>query len=114
MQTKGFLGIDVSKGYADFLLLGSGKEILEAGFQLPDNQQGHTQLKTLITKWCGEGLKELYCGVESTGGYENNWYHVLKAVKATAKVQVARLNAKAVKSVSEAALKRTITDSVSE
>lgn len=113
MQTKGFLGIDVSKGYADFLLLDSSKEILEAGFQLPDNQQGHTQLKALITKWCGEGLEELYCGVESTGGYENNWYRVLTAVKTTANVQVARLNAKAVKSVSEAALKRTITDGVS-
>jgi transposase len=113
MQTKGFLGIDVSKGYADFLLLGQDKTVLEAGFQLPDSAAGRKQLKALITKWFSEGMEELYCGVESTGGYESHWYSSLKGIGASQKVYMARLNPKGVKSVSDASLKRTITDAVS-
>ena len=55
----------------------------------------------------------LYCGVESTGGYEDNWYRVLKALSFKLNLKVARLNAKAVKAVGDASLKRTITDAVS-
>jgi hypothetical protein len=113
MQTKGFLGIDVSKGYADFLLLNENKQQMEPGFQLQDNDTGRVQLKALIEQWCLQGMQQLYCGVESTGGYENNWYRFLKNVCKEGKVQVARLNAKGVKAVSDAALKRTITDAVS-
>jgi transposase len=51
--------------------------------------------------------------VESTGGYENNWIKYLQQVGTTKAVQVARINPKAVKSLGEAALTRTITDSVS-
>lgn len=113
MQTKGFLGIDVSKGYADFLLLGQDKTVLEESFQLPDSALGRKQLKALITKWFSAGMEELYCGVESTGGYENHWYSSLRGMGAVKKVYTARLNPKGVKSVSDASLKRTITDAVS-
>lgn len=113
MQTKGYLGIDVSKGYADFILLNQEKEIIEPRFQLPDDYGGRKRLKELIDKWLSQGLDELYCGVESTGGYENNWYGVLKGLGETKKIFSARLNAKGVKSVSDASLKRTITDAVS-
>lgn len=113
MQTKGYLGIDVSKGYADFVLLSQEKAIIESGFQLPDDYAGRKRLRELIDKWFREGLEELYCGVESTGGYENNWYSVLKGLGETNKILTARLNAKGVKSVSDASLKRTITDAVS-
>jgi transposase len=113
MQSKAFLGIDVSKGYADFLLLDQGKNVLEESFQLDDNSAGRKQLKELIKKWFSLGMEILYCGVESTGGYENNWYNFLKGISLQANVKVARLNAKGVKAVSDAALKRTITDAVS-
>jgi transposase len=113
MNKKAFLGIDVSKGYADFLLLDEQKRIIEEAFMLEDNRRGREQLKALIEKWFSQGVEELYCGVESTGGYENNWYSFLKTLSAEGKVQIARLNAKAVKAVSDAALKRTITDAVS-
>ena len=113
MQDKAFLGIDVSKGYADFLLLDQNKQAMEEGFQLQDNKAGRKQLRELMERWFSLGLKMLYCGVESTGGYENNWYHFLKALSQQLKVKVARLNAKAVKAVSDASLKRTITDEVS-
>jgi len=113
MQSKAFLGIDVSKGYADFLLLDQDKKVLEESFQLEDNTGGHKQLKELIEKWFSLGMETLYCGVESTGGYENNWYNFLKSKSLQPNVRVARLNAKGVKAVSDAALKRTITDAVS-
>lgn len=113
MQTKGLLGIDVSKGYADFLLLDQTKAVMEEGFQLSDNRQGREQLKILIEGWMGEGMEELYCGMESTGGYENNWYKFLKGLAVKGNVYVARINPRGVKAVSDASLKRTITDAVS-
>jgi transposase len=59
------------------------------------------------------GLEELFCGVESTGGYENNWFSHLQHLAKYQNLKITRLNPKGVKSVSEAALKRTITDAVS-
>jgi transposase len=113
MQDNGFLGIDVSKGYADFLLLDQHKRVMEDSFQLQDNRAGRKQLGELIAKWFSLGLEMLYCGVESTGGYENNWYYYLKTLSQHFNVKIARLNAKAVKAISDAGLKRTITDEVS-
>lgn len=113
MNPKGYLGIDVSKGYADFLLLDQHKQIIEEGFQLQDNPEGRKQLQTLIEQWFASGLQELFCAVESTGGYETNWYSFLTNLGRQKAVRVARLNAKGVKAVSEAALRRTITDGVS-
>jgi transposase len=116
MEKKGFLGIDVSKGYADFLLLDSNDRVIESYFQLNDDKSGKQRLRELITGWQKQGLEELYCGVESTGGYENNWYSFLKGVGSCNKeiqVQVCRINPRGVKAVSDASLKRTITDEVS-
>lgn len=115
MDTKAFLGIDVSKGYADFLLLNEKQEIIERAFQLADNKEGWIQLKKLITAWSNIGVKDLFCGVESTGGYENNWYDQLRLFTSAQNctIHVSRLNPKAVKSVGQASLKRTITDAVS-
>lgn len=113
MKQKAFLGIDVSKGYADFILLDSERNVLEESFQLDDNKAGRKKLAELIKDWFSAGLKELYCGVESTGGYENNWYSFLQNLSFVHHLKVARLNPKGVKSISEATLKRTITDAVS-
>lgn len=113
MERKvGYLGIDVSKGYADFVLLGPDKTELEPCFQLQDNAEGRQQLKLILERWLAE-LSVIYCGVESTGGYENNWYRFLKLQSFRDRVLVSRLNPSGVKAVSEATLKRTITDSVS-
>jgi hypothetical protein len=59
MDKKGYLGIDVSKGYADFLLLSNESKILEEGFQLQDNKEGRQKLKALIADWQKQGLQEL-------------------------------------------------------
>ena len=113
MKKIGFLGIDVSKGYADFILLDEHKNIMEKVFQLKDDQEGRNLLRKIIQRWFSSGLQKLYCGVESTGGYENNWYGMLKGMSLAFNLKVARLNPKGVKAVSDAALRRTITDAVS-
>lgn len=113
MTTKGFLGIDVSKGYADFILIGAQEEIIEKSFRLVDNDQGRKKLLQLINQWKEKGLTDIFCGVESTGGYENNWHSLLKSLQTKGGIYAARLNPKAVKAVSDAVLRRTITDSVS-
>ena len=46
MQEKAYLGIDVSKGYADFVLLDSQCLVLEDFFQLNDTFEGRNELKS--------------------------------------------------------------------
>jgi transposase len=113
MEKHAYLGIDVSKGYADFVLMNQYKVTLEESFQLQDNKEGRSQLREIIDNWFSRGIETLYCGVESTGGYENNWFNFLRGMSLVMDVKVARLNAKGVKALSDAALKRTITDTVS-
>lgn len=113
MERAGYLGCDVSKGYCDFLLLDSEETVLEPTFNLSDTKAGRSSLKMLIEQWLTTGITTLYCGVESTGGYENNWYNFFKAMGKAFPVKVARLNPKAVKAISDAVLRRTITDAVS-
>jgi transposase len=113
MNKQGFLGIDVSKGSADFILIDNSKSIKEKFFRLNDSADQRKQLGELIDGWLASGLETIFCGVESTGGYENNWYNYLQGLGQTKAVKVSRLNAKAVKGISDAALTRTITDQVS-
>jgi transposase len=113
MEANAFLGIDVSKGYADFTLLDKDKRPMEEPFQLQDNSEGRKQLKKVVTNWFSKGITTLFCGVESTGGYENNWYQYIANLSKDFNLHVARLNARGVKAVGDASLKRTITDTVS-
>lgn len=118
MNRSAFLGIDVSKGYADFILLDPDKQTLEEPFVLDDTRQGRHILTELIDKWFSGGITQLYCGVESTGGYENNWFNLLCGVAASygeqgQTLRVARINPKAVKSCGEAGMVRTQTDPIS-
>jgi transposase len=113
MAKEAFLGCDVSKGYCDFLLLGADMQVLEPTFVLTDNKEGRLKLRELISNWYSSGITQLYCGVESTGGYENNWFYFLRNLSKELPVLTARLNPRGVKAVSDASLKRTITDAVS-
>lgn len=113
MNKQGFLGIDVSKGYADFVLIDSNKSVIEKFFRLNDTNGDRKQLGELIERWLEGGLESVLCGVESTGGYENNWYNYLQGLSQVKAVKVARLNARGVKAISDAALTRTVTDQVS-
>lgn len=113
MNNHLYLGIDVSKGYADFQLLDENKKPLEAPFRLEDTPEGRKQLHGLLNKWMTSGTKRICCGAESTGGYENNWIYALRGWSAELSLKVARLNPAGVKAVGEAAGTRTVTDAVS-
>jgi len=109
-----FLGIDASKGYSDFALLNSNREMLEEAFQFDDTRSGHDGLQELLKQMIDKhGINQLNCAVESTGGFENNWYAALIKMSRSMPVKVARLNPSGVKKNIEASLKRNITDALS-
>lgn len=108
-----YVGIDVSKGYADFILLDQNKMIYETNFQLDDNHTGHELLLKKLAILCKQGFK-VVCGLESTGGYEQNWVRCVKQLTENElSVELYKLNARGVKHQLESELRRTITDGVS-
>jgi transposase len=114
MKTKYFMGCDVSKGYADFIILDEFKHCVENNFQLDDTFSGHNCLYERLSSFFSHHPEaELYAAVESTGGYENNWYSVMHQFQATFTIKTARLNPCGVHASSRAEMKRTITDAVS-
>ncbi len=69
-----YLGIDVSKGYADFMIINSKKHLAVQGFQLDDTFDGHRSLYNFLGRFLDEHPDStLFAGMENTGGYENNW-----------------------------------------
>ena len=77
-----FVGIDVSKGYADFSVLdASGAEQI-ASFQIDDTHNGYVALQGVLADLCEEKDAHIYCAVESTAGYENNWHNYLSHLAA--------------------------------
>jgi transposase len=109
-----YLGIDVSKGYADFMLLNEKKIKLEKVFQLDDNRSGHADLKKTLEQFIEQHqITMLYCAVESTGGFENNWYSSLIGFSKMMNLKVARLNPSGIKQNAQAGLNRNVTDALS-
>jgi transposase len=109
-----FLGIDASKGYSDFVMLNANKQPVIENFQLDDTFDGHARLYELLhgfSKNCPEAT--IYAAVESTGGYENNWFQSLLKFQASLPIKTAHLNPLAVSHNSKADLKRNITDKIS-
>jgi transposase len=108
-----YVGIDVSKGYADFIFLDQNKMIYETNFQLDDNHTGHELLQKKLAMLSRQGFK-VVCGLESTGGYEQNWVRCVKQLTENElSVELYKLNARGVKHQLESELRRTITDGVS-
>ncbi len=108
---KYYLGGDVSKGYCDFVIIDQEKKIVEKNFQLDDTHTGHTELKRILSNllFTKKG-SVIYAGVESTGGYENNWYKMLYDLKEELNVFTARLNPFGIYHSSQADLKKNKTD----
>jgi len=113
-MTSFYLGIDVSKGYADFVILNQHKQTAMENFQLDDTFHGHSQLYEILERFSAKHQKAtLYAAVESTGGFENNWYQTLVGFQASLPIQTARLNPLGVMHNSKADLKRNKTDKIS-
>ncbi|HHD57389.1 MAG TPA: hypothetical protein ENK89_06925 [Desulfobulbaceae bacterium] len=109
-----YLGADISKGYSDFILIDKHKQPVDGNFQLDDTVAGHVQLYEQLSRFFSEHPgAEIFAAVESTGGYENNWYSALLKFQGSLNVKTARLNPEGVYCNSKADLKRTITDKVS-
>lgn len=114
MKKEYFLGIDVSKGYADFILLNDHLEQIEPCVQLDDTARGYIALEDFLDKYYKllPGLT-IYAGFESTGGYERNWHRFLLSLTPKYDLKVARVNPVAIKGISKASLDRSITDETS-
>ena len=113
-MTPVFLGIDVSKGYADFVLLNDRQLPLAKAFQLDDTATGHQHLITYLQEFVAtRPAVTISAALESTGGYENNWYRCLAALSDQLPVRVARLNPARVTFNNQANAKRNRTDQIS-
>jgi len=109
-----YLGIDVSKGYADFVIVDAQKKPVIKNFQLDDTFDGHNQLYAILSQFFVDNPNStLYAAMESTGGYENNWFNALTHFQGTLNLQTARLNPLGVMHNSKADLKRNTTDKIS-
>ena len=114
LLSYGFLGGDVSKGTCDFVLMNYLGEELECNFQLDDNRAGHSELEKLLKAFTKKHkLKKIVVGVESTGGYENNWYQGLRNKSKKLGLEVFRINPKRIYHESKAEGRRSKTDAVS-
>lgn len=108
------MGIDVSKGYADFMIINVNKKPIVQGFQLDDTFEGHQSLYNLLGRFLADHPDStLFAAVESTGGYENNWYNSLIEFQGSLNIQTARLNPLGIMHNSKADLKKNITDKTS-
>jgi len=109
-----YLGIDVSKGYADFMIINSEKQPVVQGFQLDDTFDGHRSLYNILGRFLAtHSDSTLFVGMESTGGYENNWYNSLIEFQGSLEIQTTRLNPFGVSHNSKADLKKNTTDKIS-
>ncbi|MFO7964084.1 MAG: IS110 family transposase [Desulfobacterales bacterium] len=109
-----YLGIDVSKGYADFVIINQKKQPMIDSFQLDDTFDSHNRLHGILQEFLNRHPKAtLHAAMESTGGYENNWYNALTRFQASLNIKTARLNPLGVAHNSKADLKRNTTDKIS-
>ena len=109
-----YMGIDVSKGYADFMIINAQKKPVIQGFQLDDTFEGHQSLYNIVGRFLSQHPDSmLFAGLESTGGYENNWYNSMIAFQSSLNIRTARLNPLGVKHNSKADLKKNTTDKIS-
>jgi len=109
-----FLGIDASKGYSDFVMLDAKKQPVIENFQLDDTFDGHARLYERLYRF-NQAYPQatIYAAVESTGGYENNWFQSLLKFQGSLPINTAHLNPLGVNYNHKADLKRNVTDKIS-
>jgi len=103
-----FVGIDVSKGYADLRAINHARTVIAKG-RYDDTSAGHTQVRTIIDDWRAQHPEgTILVGVEASGGYERNWVRMLRSLGTH--VTVATLNPLAVHRFLARELHRSVTD----
>lgn len=125
MEPHLFVGIDVSKGYADFAAQDHHRKSKGRTIKLDDTSSGHAQSLEWIVKKADLVRQSptdsitISCGVESTGGYERNWLAALSAAALQMLVdnniilRVARLNPRLVSASRKAENQRNYSDETS-
>ena len=109
-----YLGCDVSKGYADFIILDSTKKIIEPVFQLDDTFEGHNQLYRFFQYFFKQYPgSTLFSAVESTGGLENNWLSLFRRLSDLMDIRSARINPVGPNALHKASLERNSNDAIS-
>ena len=113
-----YMGGDVSKGYSDFVILNHDKEVEEPNFQLDDTPKGHKILQDRLREFFARRPHcTLHVGLESTGGYESNWYNTFLNLGGSTSprynIKVIRLNPLGIKRYLESNLARNKTDKIS-
>lgn len=109
-----YLGCDVSKGYADFLILDSSKKTVEPVFQLDDTFEGHNQLYRFLDDFFNHHSgATLFSAVESTGGLENNWLALFKRLSDIMNIKSSRINPVGPNALHRASLERNSDDAIS-
>ena len=111
---KFYLGCDVSKGYSDFVIIDENLNCVEENFQLDDTALGHAELRHRIGQFFEKYPSAvLYAAVESTGGYENNWYGFLLKQQKNYNLHAARVNPNGIAHDNKAGMVRNLTDKIS-
>lgn len=110
-EDRSYLGIDVSKGYADFCLMGADGAVWKETV-LDDTDRGHTALRELL-EWAFDRSESLEVGLEATGGYERNWLQTLREWGEGRPVETDLVNALAVKRFAQQDLHGNKTDRIS-
>ncbi len=109
-----YLGCDVSKGYADFIIINANKRIIEPAFQLDDTFDGHNCLHNILRNFFAKYPDAtLFAAVESTGGLENNWLNFFYKLGQIMNIKAARLNPSGINKLYDASLTRNINDKIS-
>jgi len=113
-MAKLYLGCDVSKGYADFIILDENKQIVEPYFQLDDTFEGHNKLFDILSNLLAKHTDSImYAAVESTGGLEDNWLHLFYRLGDILNIKAARINPLGPVALHKASLERNKNDGIS-
>ena len=112
-MNNAFIGIDVSKGYMDACLMEQQGKVVKHYEKLYDTRVHHDLFIDKIKELINEGYTNIYCGLESTGGYENNWVRTISDNSFSGQVSVIRINPKRIHHESRTNMTRTVSDPVS-
>ena len=106
------IGIDVSKGRSDIVIINQSGTALSGSSVYDDTRDGHDRLSSVLRDLRRDHPDaKLIAGVEATGGYERTWVAFFKREQQAGRaVSFHRLNPLAVKRFLEADLHRKVDD----
>jgi transposase len=109
-----YVGVDISKGYADFCVT-DGEGIVREEHRLDDTRSGHDQAQELAREWNGtvSDDEELLVGMEATGGLERNWLHLFEQIADETELEVYCINPLILRRFAEQRLHAGKTDRIS-